>query len=56
MKAGAVLAIMEGIIDGYFGKGAMDCVVNETVKGKSFDEIMLYLVERKRKKENEEKK
>jgi len=54
MKPRAILAIMEGIIDGTWGIGSVDLVMKETLEGKSIDEIMLDLVEKKRMKEKKE--
>lgn len=54
MKAGAILAIMEGIIDGSFGIGTTDYVMEATLEGKSLDEIMFDVVKKKRMKENKE--
>lgn len=44
-KGKEILVIMEGIINGSWGSGAVDCVIEETLKGKDIDEIMLKLME-----------
>ncbi len=54
MKAGTLLAIMEGIIDGSFGIGTTDFIIEETLKGKSNDEIMFDVAKKKRMKESKE--
>lgn len=47
MKPGKLLALMEGIIDGSFGIGTVDFIIEETLKGRESDEIMFDVVKKK---------
>lgn len=50
----ARLAIMERIIDGCFGMGTVDDIIEGTLEDKSYDEIMDGIIKKKRMKENKE--